>query len=517
MRLVLRFLVLLALLLGASAAQAVAEKPKPSSELPMKVVIVRSSEPACEPICPEWIMAEGMITSETPVLFAKLFQQLGERKLPIIIHSPGGSIIAAIQIGYIIRARKLDVAVGRTNYEGCEPFGRKCTAGGGDTGHYRGRVVSHKAYCLSACPLILASGSARLAGIDAVVGVHKWQFDAMPGTSPKKQSSKKSKPDPGWDGVVRRMITDFLDKMGNSAALVGDMEKAPFTSINLLDMKRRQKLDLITRPEGAQALTDQKLCAAFPPAGHCMVGGGEGARSYADALGLAGIKPSDKAMTVAIVRNAAPDCEPFCPQWIAAEGVITPATPKLFAKVVKSAGKAKLPVVINSPGGDLDAALEMARLIRKQSLDVAVAAMAYEGCKPDDKACKRPSAKAPYKGVPAQSGQRCNGVCTIILAAGKGRYVDGDGVVVIHNPDTYPSRSSGKTSAGLMKAVLGEGDLSDRLLTEMTRLAYGTPRSLPGEELARIGLATSSTSPETWLKPESCRADRPPAFCVKRK
>ncbi len=509
MRFISRFVMALALLLAGSGARA--EKPKPSHEQPMKVTVVRSGEQACEPLCPEWIMAEGQITAATPALFGKLFQELGGRKLPVVIHSPGGSIVAAIQIGYLIRARKLDVAVGRTNYQGCAPFGKDCEDG---TSH-RGTIVSHRAFCLSACPLILAAGSARLAGLDAIVGVHQWTFGAAPGTPTRGKKVSKSKWDAGWDGVVRRMITDFLGKMGNSQALVDDMKKAPHTSIRLLNMKRRKSLDLITRPDGAQAIASRAVCAVFPPAPHCMVGAGS--RSYADALALAGIKPGDQPMTVAVVRNSGPGCEPLCPQWIAAEGVITPATPKLFAKVLKGIGKAKLPVVIDSPGGDLDAALDIARMVRKQGLDVAVAVTGYAGCKPSDTACKRPSAKAPYKGFPIYSGQRCNGVCTLVLAAGRWRYANGNGVVVIHNPETYLSRSSAKPSVNLMQAFLAETGSTARILIEMARLPLGAPSPLPEDELMRIGVVTSPASAAAVLRPDLCKADAPPSFCVRRK
>ena len=70
------------LLLAAGAAHA-AEKakrkavpgPKPSFDLSMQVVIVRSSAKGCEPMCTEWIMAEGMITAETPKALQQALSQ----------------------------------------------------------------------------------------------------------------------------------------------------------------------------------------------------------------------------------------------------------------------------------------------------------------------------------------------------------------------------------------------------------------------------------------------------------
>jgi hypothetical protein len=83
----------------------------------MRVIIVTDSRPGCEPNCPQWIAANGEITAETPAQFQRVFKALGQKKLPIFISSPGGSVPAALAIGREIRKRKLDVAVERTIFQ----------------------------------------------------------------------------------------------------------------------------------------------------------------------------------------------------------------------------------------------------------------------------------------------------------------------------------------------------------------------------------------------------------------
>jgi hypothetical protein len=58
----------------------------------MRIVVVRSSQPGCEPKCAEWISAEGAIVLATPELLRKVVNSLGGRKLPILIHSAGGLV-----------------------------------------------------------------------------------------------------------------------------------------------------------------------------------------------------------------------------------------------------------------------------------------------------------------------------------------------------------------------------------------------------------------------------------------
>ena len=78
---------------------------------------------------------------------------------------------AALAIGQLIRARKLDVAVGFTYYAGCEPKNKACALPMAQKGVYRGLIFGNNAFCSSACPLILASGLRRIHSAGASVGV----------------------------------------------------------------------------------------------------------------------------------------------------------------------------------------------------------------------------------------------------------------------------------------------------------------------------------------------------------
>jgi hypothetical protein len=54
---------------------------------PMRIVVVRSSQPECEPKCAEWISAEGGIVLATAEQLRKVVNSLGGRKLPILRHA----------------------------------------------------------------------------------------------------------------------------------------------------------------------------------------------------------------------------------------------------------------------------------------------------------------------------------------------------------------------------------------------------------------------------------------------
>ncbi|WP_353806251.1 hypothetical protein [Mesorhizobium sp.] len=112
------------LVMGHAAFAANTKKSAPDLGPTMRFVVVRSSAPGCEPTCPEWISAEGSIEAGTPALFKRTLKGLGGRKLPVVVDSPGGNVEAALALGRLLRKNKLDIAVGKTRFTGCQPMPR---------------------------------------------------------------------------------------------------------------------------------------------------------------------------------------------------------------------------------------------------------------------------------------------------------------------------------------------------------------------------------------------------------
>ena len=139
---------------------------------PMRVVVVRNSEPGCEPNCAEWISAEGVIKPETPALFEDVLNGLGTRKLPVFINSPGGIVDAGLSIGRMIRSHQLDVVVSTTVFKPCPGAANNCSRANSSVVYY-GEPHSSGAICASACTFILAGGTRRFVAPWARVGVHQ--------------------------------------------------------------------------------------------------------------------------------------------------------------------------------------------------------------------------------------------------------------------------------------------------------------------------------------------------------
>lgn len=156
-------------LLGAAGAGASPASPPPDQ--PMKFEIVRLKGD-CGTDCPEWIAAQGRLDSGAPQRLRVLLTRLGDRRLPVLLDSRGGSVDASLEIGRMIRTNKLDVVIGRTLVEPCAPGDGDCRALA-RRGVALGVPEIRRAVCASACAFLLAGGVKRYVGPLARVGVHE--------------------------------------------------------------------------------------------------------------------------------------------------------------------------------------------------------------------------------------------------------------------------------------------------------------------------------------------------------
>ncbi len=227
----------LAGMLAANAAFADLKLPqRPRGDPPMRIVRVTSSDPACEPNCPEWISAEGVVTPGAAPAFAKFIADLGGRRLPVLISSHGGSVRDALAIGQLVRAKGLAVAVARTLIANCPERARDCP-------NARGRAIVGGAFCASACPLILAGGVERLVGPVPQVGVH--QITTMTKEVEGVEHLTKIRTFYEQDWIDER-VRDYLTAMGIGDPVMTLLRKTPAARIRWLSLSEISASHLAT-------------------------------------------------------------------------------------------------------------------------------------------------------------------------------------------------------------------------------------------------------------------------------
>jgi hypothetical protein len=211
--------------------------PRPRGDPPMRIVRVMSSDPACEPNCPEWISAEGMILPGTAGAFRKAILDLGGRRLPILISSHGGSLGAALQMGELIRERRLAVAVARTLIANCPERAAVCPAA-------RGEAITGGAFCASACPLILAAGVERLVGPVPMVGVHQITEVLKEKEGLAHLTTIKKIYEPGFADAT---VQAYLAAVGVGDPVMTLLRKTPASSIRWLSIPEMTESHLATQ------------------------------------------------------------------------------------------------------------------------------------------------------------------------------------------------------------------------------------------------------------------------------
>ncbi|WP_352966129.1 hypothetical protein [Mesorhizobium sp. M1312] len=431
----------------------------------MRFVVIRSSAPGCEPTCPEWISAEGSIEAGTPALLKRALKGLGGRKLPIVVNSPGGNVDAALQIGRMIRKNRLDIAVGATMFYGCEPQMKNCRANDGKGATYFGFTYASGAICNSACPLMFAGGIRRVAGQWAYLGVHqitttyiqtKLQYRTTYRVvrGKKKILSKKvvGRKNAGsyktyeMSKSVEKRLAAYLKEMGVDHGVLDVMKATPASDIRQIKSGDMLAMKLVTSLDSVDILTEAAICRRRPAPANCREIPANAKPAKVAAI-EAKARPSQSAqvplsqpakeaaaqpleaalasgapeMRFVVVRGSNPLCNPDCPEWISAEGTITPQTPQKLRQLLATLGNRRLPVVISSQGGDLFGALAAGRIIHERKLDVAVARTDFVGCDPGEWNCL--AKDGAYAGLSVDAGAECDSACALMLAAGVRRFV----------------------------------------------------------------------------------------------
>jgi hypothetical protein len=112
----------------------------------------------CGAPCPTVIVAEGEITNGTPNDFLDFVRgNLGSNSYAIVfLNSPGGKVVAAIELGKIFRRRGIAAAVAQA-----------------DSSFENGRIRFTGAKCYSACVYALMGAKQRIVPRQSTVGLHR--------------------------------------------------------------------------------------------------------------------------------------------------------------------------------------------------------------------------------------------------------------------------------------------------------------------------------------------------------
>jgi hypothetical protein len=174
LQLITGLVVAAAITVPASSAHS---EPQPKNLWPPIAFYVAKGEPdECGPGCREWIVAEGLIDREAPQRLRALLGRLGQRKLPVYFHSPGGSVEGGLAIGRLLRERGMTAGVARTIPLGCDPAKEHedtCDIVKRSGKELVAEFRTARTLCNSSCVYALIGAAVREVAAGARIGVHE--------------------------------------------------------------------------------------------------------------------------------------------------------------------------------------------------------------------------------------------------------------------------------------------------------------------------------------------------------
>jgi hypothetical protein len=202
-----------ALLLGLLGAGPASGQSGPSSAAYLTIAAVPLGAATSGRGPEHWVVyLDGEFDQAAPARLARFVVEQQISQASVYFNSPGGSLVAAMMIGRLLREQGFSAHVGR---RGADP--RKPGSG----------------VCYSACPFAYAGGTRRFLDDDSVFGIHR-------------AANRVPVPDErAFEQRVAAEATTYLRTMGVSGDLFRMMQTTRHASIRLLSRDEAVRLGLV--------------------------------------------------------------------------------------------------------------------------------------------------------------------------------------------------------------------------------------------------------------------------------
>ena len=137
-------------------------------------------------------------------------------------------------------------------------------------------------------------------------------------------------------------------------------------------------------------------------------------------------------MTVTLVRSDDKVCGTDCPEWLSMKGRIGFETVGRLQAALARLGSRRVPVFVDSPGGESKAGLALGQMIRAHRLDVVVAGTTLTDCAAADRLCLDRLRAGLHPGSLSLGVAACASACVFVLAGGVERTVPPGSYVGVH-------------------------------------------------------------------------------------
>jgi hypothetical protein len=211
---------------------------------PLRFYLATSTDNLCGDGCQRWIAAEGNFDREAPERLRRFLGQLKGQKLPIYFYSGGGLITQAMEIGRMLRQRKMRVGIAITIPQGCtlaKPDDEVCRHLKEKGSELPATMREVGALCASACVFAFLGGTTRWVAPGAALGVHSpLSYSRYPNGRIRALNAQLT------HGVHSQM-RQFIAEMGVDPRLLELAESVSFLDRRILNRDEIAGLKIDTR------------------------------------------------------------------------------------------------------------------------------------------------------------------------------------------------------------------------------------------------------------------------------
>jgi len=226
-----------------------------------------------------------------------------------------------------------------------------------------------------------------------------------------------------------------------------------------------------------------------------------------------------------IAKSDSGICGDGCSEWIAAEGAFDTGAGARFIAFLRKLPKQKLPIYFNSPGGNVDQALIIGRVMRDRGLTASVGRTILEGCDPlrekNDDSCRALKTSGKVLSADLRAARSmCNSACVYALVGAAERQVPAgsrlgvhsgkvvlfrlaDGTAIAPGPGTEArERRSLERLNDKIDRYLKEMKIDPQLLRAANEISHDRVRFLSRDEVARFGIDRRDFQESRWMVDE---------------
>ena len=184
-----------------------------ADEMNFRAVRLGSAE-VCGTACPTAIDAVGQITPNTPARFLEFLQgQGGNAQRVVFLDSPGGSVLASMEFGMLLRQVGATAIVARAYDNG----------GNG--------LVMVSGQCFSACVYAFMGASKRVVPSRSQIGIHRMFLVEEGVDASGTMLIRRRRID---NGDMRAVLMRYSRRMGVSPGLIEAAERVPSDDLQIL-------------------------------------------------------------------------------------------------------------------------------------------------------------------------------------------------------------------------------------------------------------------------------------------